>query len=102
MNSSTTDIGLPLPTDLTSEMSDALVSLLKNIDEMDNDTAAATTNSEFPLDLSSYPQFDLFSTWLNDPSPVDYQSLPPLPPLPPLNDPSPVDYQSLPPLPPFN
>ncbi|KAG2756292.1 hypothetical protein P692DRAFT_20868802 [Suillus brevipes Sb2] len=99
MNSSTTDIGLPLPTDLTSEMSDALVSLLKNIDEMDNDTAAATTNSEFPLDLSSYPQFDLFSTWLNDPSPVDYQSLPPLPPL---NDPSPVDYQSLPPLPPFN
>ncbi|KIK33579.1 hypothetical protein CY34DRAFT_18284 [Suillus luteus UH-Slu-Lm8-n1] len=79
MNSSTTDTGLPLPTDLTSEMNDALALLFQNIDKMDNNTAA-TTDPEFPLDLTSYPQFDLFSPWLNDPSPIDNQALPPLPP----------------------
>jgi hypothetical protein len=87
MNPSTTDAGLPLPTDLTSEMNDGIIaSLLRNINEMCRDTAA-TTNSELPLDLTSYPQFDPFSTWLNDPSPVDYsfmesdiQALLPLPP----------------------
>lgn len=83
MNSFTTDTGLPLPTDLTSEMNDALALLFQNIDKMDNNTAATTDPEfplDFPLDFTSYPQFDLFSTWLNDPSSVDNQALPPLPP----------------------
>ena len=71
-NPSTTDTGLPLPTDLTGEMSDAVIaSLLRSIDEMCRDTAA-TTDSEFPLDLMNYPQLDPFNIWLNDPSPADY------------------------------
>ncbi|KAG2353543.1 hypothetical protein BDR07DRAFT_1383059 [Suillus spraguei] len=57
---SATDTGLQLPTDLTGEMSDALASLFRNIDDMHHDTAA-TTNSELPLDLTSYPQIDPFS-----------------------------------------
>jgi hypothetical protein len=83
---SATDTGLQLPTDLTGEMSDALMSLFQNIDDMHHDTAA-TTNSELPLDLTSYPQIDPFSAWLNDTSHVDYsfmgpndQALPSLPP----------------------
>ncbi|KAG2359059.1 hypothetical protein BDR07DRAFT_1378934 [Suillus spraguei] len=64
---SATDTGLQLPTDLTGEMSDALASLFQNIDDMHHDTAA-TTNSELPLDLTSYPQIDPFSAWLNDTS----------------------------------
>jgi hypothetical protein len=53
-------------------MSDAIIaSLLRDIDEMHCDTAA-TTNPEFPLDLTSYPPLDPFSIWLNDPSPADY------------------------------
>ncbi|KAG1812247.1 uncharacterized protein BJ212DRAFT_1483424 [Suillus subaureus] len=71
---STTDTGLPLPTDLISKMNDALALLFENIDKMDNNTAA-TTDPEFPLDLMSYPQFDSFSTWLNDHSPIDNQAL---------------------------
>ncbi|KAG1718702.1 uncharacterized protein EDB91DRAFT_1089861 [Suillus paluster] len=70
---STTDTGL-LPTDLTGDMSDALASLFWSIEEMNHDTIA-TTNSEFPLDFTSYPQIDpfpvdTFPAWLNDPSPV--------------------------------
>ncbi|KAG1750404.1 uncharacterized protein EDB91DRAFT_1078447 [Suillus paluster] len=69
---STTDTGL-LPTDLTGDMSDALASLFWSIEEMNHD-AIATTNSEFPLDFTSYPQIDpfpvdTFPAWLNDPSP---------------------------------
>lgn len=75
MNPSTIGTGFPLPgvpTDLTSDMSDATIaSLLWNVDGIHCDTAA-TPNSEFPLDLMSFPQFDPFSTWLNDPSPIDY------------------------------
>jgi len=72
LNPSTTDTRSPLPTDLTGEMSDAVIaSLLRSIDEMCRDTAA-TTDSEFPLDLMNYPQLDPFNIWLNDPSPADY------------------------------
>ncbi|KAG2069709.1 hypothetical protein BDR04DRAFT_1156378 [Suillus decipiens] len=83
---SATDTGLQLPTDLTGEMSDALMSLFQNIDDMHHDTTA-TTNSELPLDLTSYPKIDLFSAWFNDTSHIDYsfmgpnnQALPSLPP----------------------
>ncbi|KAG2356235.1 hypothetical protein BDR07DRAFT_1492213 [Suillus spraguei] len=69
VDTSATDTGLQLLTDLTSEMSDTLALLLQNIDDMHHDTAA-TTNSELPLDSTSYPQIDLFSAWLNDTSHV--------------------------------
>ncbi|KAG1887875.1 hypothetical protein F4604DRAFT_1675020 [Suillus subluteus] len=61
---SVTDTGFQLPTDLT-----------------------ATTNSDLP-DLTSYPQIDPFSAWLNDTSHVDYSFIEP-------------DDQTLPSLPPF-
>ncbi|KAG1862699.1 hypothetical protein F4604DRAFT_1683838 [Suillus subluteus] len=83
---SVTDTGFQLPTDLTGEMSDALASLFQNIDDMHHDTAA-TTNSDLP-DLTSYPQIDPFSAWLNDTSHVDYSFIRP-------------DDQTLPSLPPF-
>ncbi|KAG2034217.1 hypothetical protein BDR03DRAFT_1013556 [Suillus americanus] len=85
---SATDTGFQLPTDLTSEMSDALVSLFWNIDEINHDTTA-TTNSELPLGLTNYPQIDPFSAWLNDTSHIDYSFMGP-------------DDQALPFLPPFN
>ncbi|KAG1867395.1 hypothetical protein F4604DRAFT_1682607 [Suillus subluteus] len=83
---SVTDTGFQLPTDSTGEMSDALASLFQNIDDMHHDTAA-TTNSDLP-DLTSYPQIDPFSAWLNDTSHVDYSFIGP-------------DDQTLPSLPPF-
>jgi hypothetical protein len=103
MDPSTTDTGLlPTPSLLPTDPSttdtgllltdcDALMSLLRSIDEMNHDTAATT--SEFPLDLMSYPQIDPFPvdpfpTWLNDPSPVDYSFMGP-------------DDRALPSLPPF-
>ncbi|KAJ8591715.1 hypothetical protein M405DRAFT_860337 [Rhizopogon salebrosus TDB-379] len=88
MNLSTTDTGSLLPTDLTSDTSDAVIaSLLQDLEEMHCDTAA-TTNSEFPLDFTTSSQFDSFSTWLNNPSALDYSSMG-------------SDVQALLPLPPF-